>query len=231
MKETERVTIDAVKSAAAQLERMGLIVIIRAPSSDHLVDAAQALRGGGVRAMEITLNTPGALETIAKIRREIPEMLCGAGTILNEEDARRALEAGAQFIVTPTLQMDSIGFCEAQGAAMVAGCASPTEALAAHRAGADFIKVFPAARFSLGHIAAMLEELPQLNVVPTGGVTPENLAGFFEAGCRAVAAGSNLVTKEILRTKDWKSLETAARRYIEAIRQVQNRLNLGGPSL
>jgi 2-dehydro-3-deoxyphosphogluconate aldolase/(4S)-4-hydroxy-2-oxoglutarate aldolase len=224
MKETERVTIDAVKATAAQLERAGLIVIIRAPSSDHLVEAARALQGGGVRAMEITLNTPGALEAIAKIRAEIPGILCGAGTILEADNARAAVEAGAQFIVTPTLQMDSIAFCRAQGVPMVAGCASPTEALAAHRVGADFIKVFPAARFSLPHIAAMLEELPQLNVVPTGGVTPENLAGFFEAGCRAVAAGSNLVTKEILRTQDWKSLETAARRYVQAIELQRTRL-------
>jgi 2-dehydro-3-deoxyphosphogluconate aldolase/(4S)-4-hydroxy-2-oxoglutarate aldolase len=97
------------------------------------------------------------------------------------------------------------------------GCASPSEALAAHAAGADFIKVFPASTFGLGHIAAMLEEMPQLNLVPTGGVTPENAHEFFAAGCRAVAVGSNLAGKAILARRDWAGLSDLARKFTDAV--------------
>lgn len=202
---------------AAQLRRAGLIVIIRAPSPANLLEAARALQAAGVAAVEITLNTPGALSAIAQIREAIPTMLCGAGTILAPDDALAAMQAGAQFIITPTLQLDTIALCKSHSLPIAAGCASPTEGIFAHRAGADFIKIFPAARFNLPHIAAMLEEIPQWNLVPTGGVTPENLRHFFEAGCPAVAVGSNLVSKQILTTQDWPALTTAAHRYAQAI--------------
>jgi 2-dehydro-3-deoxyphosphogluconate aldolase/(4S)-4-hydroxy-2-oxoglutarate aldolase len=206
---------------AAQLGHARMIAIIRTDSSDHLLDAARALRAGGIAAMEITLNTPGALPAIARIRAELPEMLCGAGTILTPADAIAAMQAGAQFIITPTLQLDTVALCTARKMPVAPGCASPTEALAAHRAGADFIKVFPSATFALVHIREMLEEIPQLNLVPTGGITPENLHQFFEVGCKAVAAGSTLISKDILRNRDWNALTAAARRFVEAIDRIR----------
>ncbi|MDB5324286.1 MAG: 2-dehydro-3-deoxyphosphogluconate aldolase/4-hydroxy-2-oxoglutarate aldolase [Phycisphaerales bacterium] len=200
----------------------GLIVIVRAASSENLVEAAQALQAAGVRVMEITLNTPGALKAITSVREALPEMLCGAGTILMPGDAVVAIEAGAQFIITPTLQLDTVAYCREQGAPVAPGCASPTEALAAHRAGADMIKIFPAATFALPHIRAMLEEMPYLNLVPTGGVTPANLRHYFEAGCRVVAVGSNLLSRTVLETRDWDGLTRAASAYVEAITAAQS---------
>ncbi|MDB5680714.1 MAG: 2-dehydro-3-deoxyphosphogluconate aldolase/4-hydroxy-2-oxoglutarate aldolase, partial [Sphingomonas bacterium] len=203
----------------------GLIVIVRAASSENLVEAAHALAAGGVRVMEITLNTPGALGAIAAVRAKLPEMLCGAGTILTPGDAAAAIEAGAQFIITPTLQLDTIAYCREQRTPVAPGCASPTEVLVAHRAGADMIKIFPAATFALPHIRAMLEEMPDLNLVPTGGVTPANLRHYFEAGCRVVAVGSNLVSRTVLETRDWDSLARAAGEYVEAIAAAQSTAN------
>ena len=214
---TRRLVVNEMGVVAGQLAQAGVIAIVRAASAEGLVEAAGALYAGGLRAMEVTLNTPGALQAIVAVRAAWPEMVCGAGTILNAGDAVAAIGAGAQFIVTPTLQIETIAVCHARGAPVVMGCASPTEALAAHRAGAAFIKVFPAGRFGLSHIAAVLEELPQLRLVPTGGVTPENLHEFFAAGCPAVGVGSNLVSKGLLAARDWAGLTAAARRFAEAV--------------
>jgi 2-dehydro-3-deoxyphosphogluconate aldolase/(4S)-4-hydroxy-2-oxoglutarate aldolase len=204
-------------SVARQIIDAGLIAIIRAGAGVDLLGAARALAAGGVRVMEITLNTPGALAAIAAVRAEMPEMLCGAGTILTPGDAAAAIEAGAQFIITPTLQLDTIAYCREQGEPVAPGCASPTEALAAHRAGAEMIKIFPAATFGLSHIGAILAAMPQLNLVPTGGVTPGNVGQYFAAGCRVVGVGANLVSRAILETRDWAGLTNAARAYVDAI--------------
>lgn len=204
-------------SVAKQIVDAGLIAIIRAGAGFDLLGAARALAAGGVRVMEITLNTPGALAAISAVRAEMPEMLCGAGTILTVGDAAAAIEAGGQFVITPTLQLETIAYCREQGVAVAPGCASPTEALAAHRTGAEMIKVFPAATFGLAHISAMLVAMPQLNVVPTGGVTPGNVGQYFAAGCRVVGVGANLVSRAILEGRDWTGLTKSARAYVDAI--------------
>jgi 2-dehydro-3-deoxyphosphogluconate aldolase / (4S)-4-hydroxy-2-oxoglutarate aldolase len=202
---------------AQQLRAAGLIAIVRADSAAGLVDAAHALWSAGVRAMEITLNTPRALETIGEIRETLPEMLCGVGTVLEMDDGATAVRAGAQFVITPTLQLDTIAMCQEAGVPVCPGCASPTEMLTAHRAGADFIKVFPAGSFGLRHMKAILEAMPQLRLVPTGGVTPENLADYFRLGCPAVAVGSNLVSRTVLAERDWAGLKAAASRFVNAV--------------
>jgi 2-dehydro-3-deoxyphosphogluconate aldolase/(4S)-4-hydroxy-2-oxoglutarate aldolase len=195
----------------------GLIAIVRASSSEYLLEAARALWTGGVRVMEVTLNTPGALGAIAAVRSALPEMLCGAGTILSPGDAAAAVDAGAQFIITPTLQFETIAYCREKAVPVAPGCASPTEVLAAHRAGAEMIKVFPAATFGLSHIGAMLDAMPKLNLVPTGGVTPETVGKYFAAGCRVVAVGSNLVSKSVLERRDWNGLTKGAQAFVDAI--------------
>jgi 2-dehydro-3-deoxyphosphogluconate aldolase/(4S)-4-hydroxy-2-oxoglutarate aldolase len=202
---------------ADQLRRIGFIAIVRAPSSEGLIDAARALWDGGVRAMEVTLNTPGAVGVIGEIRRSLPEMLCGVGTVLQPADALAAIGGGAQFVITPTLQLETIAVCRGRGVPVCPGCASPTEMLAAHRAGADFIKVFPAGTFGLAHAKAILEVMPQLRLVPTGGVTPENVGEYFRVGCAAVAVGANLVSRQVLAERDWAGLSAAARRYVDAV--------------
>src|SRR5690606_6223367 len=129
-----------------------------------------------------------ALQWLPRLRQELSGVLIGAGTILNAEDARNAIAAGAQFIVTPTLQFDSIAVCREQNIPIYCGAFTPTEALAAHNAGADFVKIFPAAALGPNFIRDVLGPLPFLKIVPTGGVTAENAASFIRAGAIAVGA-------------------------------------------
>jgi len=207
---------------AAELEDIGLIAIVRTDAEADFQRVADALAEGGIRAMEITLNTPGALPAIGAIRRALsPTMRVGAGTILGPEDARAAHEAGAEFIVTPTLQLDTIAFCRQQGLPIACGCMTPTEALAAHRAGADFVKLFPSEGLGPGYVRALRAPLPFLKIIPTGGVSLDNLAAFIQAGSAGVALGGNLVSKAVLRDHDWTGLTATAREYVQALAEAR----------
>lgn len=203
---------------AAELEDIGLIAIVRTDAEADLRRVAEALGEGGIRAMEITLNTPGALPAIGAVRRALsPAMRVGAGTILGLEDARAAFEAGAEFIVTPTLQPGTIAYCRENGVPIACGCMTPTEALAAHVAGADFIKLFPAESLGPAYVRALRAPLPFLRIIPTGGVSLDTLAAFLQAGCVGVALGSNLVSKAVLQNRDWAALTATARQYVQAL--------------
>ena len=207
---------------AAELEEIGLIAIVRTDLETDLMRVAEALAEGGIRAMEITLNTPGALPAIGHVRRAFsPAMRVGAGTILSPQDARAAHEAGAEFIVTPTLQLETIAFCRAQGLPIACGCMTPTEALAAHQAGADFIKLFPADGLGPGYVRALRAPLPFLKIIPTGGVSLDNLAAFLQAGSAGVALGGNLVSKAVLRDHDWAGLTATSREYVQTLAEAR----------
>lgn len=203
----------------------GIIAIIRSRDAGDLVEAARAMQRGGITAMEVTLTTPGAIKGIEAIAAEMAgKMTVGAGTILSAEDANAAVQAGAKFIVTPTLQIDSIEFCRSMNIPICCGCFSATEMLEAHRRGADFIKVFPATSLGVNGIRAIREAFPQLQLVPTGGVTAENLADFIRVGCPAVAMGSALVNDAILRHHAWEELESRVRRCVEALAKAREEL-------
>lgn len=203
---------------AGELEEIGLIAIVRTNTAADFGRVAEVLAEGGIRAMEITLNTPGALSAIGAIRRALsPALRVGAGTILSADDARAAQDAGAEFIVTPTLQPDTIAFCRKHGLPLACGCLTPTEALTAHQAGADFIKLFPADGLGPGYVRALLAPLPFLRVIPTGGVSVDNLAAYIQAGSAGVALGSNLVGKAALRDGDWAGLTATAREYVQRL--------------
>lgn len=205
---------------ALDLEQAGLVAIVRAPSREGVVEAARALRNGGVRALEVTLSTPDALELLARIRAESPDEApfhVGAGTILDAADAQRALDAGAQFLVTPTLQLDTIALCRAARIPILCGAMTPTECLAAHRAGADFVKLFPATSLGPDYLRALLAPLPFLKIAPTGGVSLDNLAAWFAAGSALVAVGSELVSGAMLQSGDFAGLELQARRWMRAL--------------
>ena len=211
---------------AAELEEIGLIAIIRTDLEADLMRVAEALAEGGIRAMEITLNTPGALAAITAIGHALsPGMRVGAGTILRPDDARAAFEAGAEFIVTPTLQTDTIAFCREHHLPIACGCMTPTEALTAHRAGANFIKLFPSETLGPGYVRALLGPLPFLKIIPTGGVSRDNLAAFLQAGSVAVALGGNLVSKAALRDQDWAGLTNAASDYVQTLAAARATMN------
>ena len=200
----------------------GIIAIIRADSSDQLLDAAQALADGGVTAIEVTMTTPNALEVIRDAAARFGDrILMGVGTVLNEETCVSAILAGAQFVVTPVTKPEVIRVCHRYGKPIASGAFTPTECLLAHESGADFVKLFPAEQVGPAYVRSILAPLPMLRIIPTGGVTPENAAAFLEAGCVALGAGSALVSRDILRSRDWPALTARAGAFVRAIRAAQ----------
>lgn len=202
----------------------GIIAIIRADSAEQLIEAARALLAGGVTAMEITMTTPQALEVITGVAAEFGnQVLIGAGSVLDPETCRATILAGAQFVVTPVTKPDVIRLANRYGKPIASGAFTPTEALHAHESGADFVKLFPADHAGPAYIRNLLAPLPMLQIIPTGGVTPETAGDFLRAGCVALGAGSTLVTKEILRTRDWPALRARAAEFVRAVRAARDR--------
>lgn len=196
----------------------GVVAIIRADSSGQLIEACEALVEGGISAIEVTMTTPNALEVIAEVSRTMGHRaLLGVGTVLDETTARLAILAGAQFVITPVLRPAVIATCCRYSKVICCGAYTPTEALTAHEAGADFVKIFPSDGLGPNYIKAIKAPLPQLEIIPTGGVDAKNCGDFIRAGCAAVAAGSSLVSKEILKNRDWKQLRELAQEFVQAV--------------
>lgn len=196
----------------------GIVAIIRADSSEQLIDASRALIDGGISGIEITMTTPNALKVIADVRRVFGDkVLAGVGTVLDVKTAEAALEAGAEFVVTPVLKPEVIAFCNRANRPILAGSYTPTEAQTATELGADFVKIFPADGLGPAYIRAIRGPLPHLKIVPTGGVDVNTAGEFIKAGCSAVAAGSSLVSKEILKNQDWAKLKDLASQFVAAV--------------
>jgi 2-dehydro-3-deoxyphosphogluconate aldolase/(4S)-4-hydroxy-2-oxoglutarate aldolase len=197
---------------------IGVIAIIRARSSADLIEAAEAIRQGGLGVIEVTMTTPNALNVIAEATERFgDQVLFGAGTVLDPETARAAILAGAQFVVSPTLNAKIIELCRRYSKTVIPGCFTPTEILTAWEFGADFVKVFPADVAGPSYIKAVLAPLPQIALIPTGGVTVETTGPFLKAGAAAVAAGSSLVSQKILDERDFSLLTERARRFREEV--------------
>lgn len=198
------------------------IAVVRLDRGEQLVRVAEALQAGGISAIEFTFSTPGALDMLKEASARFGgNLLLGAGTVLDPETARAAILAGAEFIVTPTLNLETIRMCKRYGKPVVAGAMTPTEMLAVWEAGADLVKVFPASNIGgPDYIKAVLAPLPQLRVVPTGGVNADNAAQYLKAGASAVAVGGNLVNKEAVASGDWNAITTEAQKLVSAVRSV-----------
>jgi 2-dehydro-3-deoxyphosphogluconate aldolase / (4S)-4-hydroxy-2-oxoglutarate aldolase len=200
----------------------GLVAIIRAPSGDQLLDVSRALLAGGIDVIEVTFTVPGVLEIIQQLHRELGDrILLGAGTVLDPESARAAMLAGAEFIVTPTVNGDVIRLCRRYGKVVMAGGFTPTEILTAWEAGADIVKVFPADVGGPDYLKAVRGPLPQIRLLPTGGVNLETLPAFVQAGACAVGLGSALVEKEALATGNLDRIESLAAAYVEKMKQAR----------
>ena len=212
-----------MKSHSAILDHLlaeKVVAIVRLESAEGLLGAAEALRLGGISCIEFTFSTPGALDMLKEASaRYRDEVLLGAGTILDPETARVAILAGAQFIVTPTLNFETIAMARRCGKPIIAGAMTPTEMLAAWEAGADLIKVFPASAVGGSeYIRAVLAPLPHLRLVPTGGVSADNAAQYLKAGAAAIAVGGSLVDRETVRRGDWPRVTQEAERLVQAVR-------------
>jgi len=200
------------------IRNTGVVAIMRTRSSEQLLRAADAIREGGVCAIEVTMTTPGALSVIEQAAsRYDQDVLFGAGTVLDAESARAAILAGAQFIVAPTLNHDLITLCRRYSVPVMPGAYTPTEALTAWECGADMVKIFPAGVGGPGFIKALKAPLPQIDLVPVGGVTLDNTAEFIRAGAAAVGVGSALINQKLLESKEFATLTDRARRLVEEV--------------
>jgi 2-dehydro-3-deoxyphosphogluconate aldolase/(4S)-4-hydroxy-2-oxoglutarate aldolase len=200
----------------------GIVAIIRAPSNEQLVQVARTLYEAGIDVQEVTLTVPGALDVIASIRKELADrVLLGAGTVLDTETARAAMLAGAEFIVSPTVNVDVIRMCRRYDKLIMPGAFTPTEVLTAWEAGADFVKIFPADIGGPAHLKALHGPLPQIRLLPTGGVDLETLRSFVEAGAAAVGLGSALVEKQAVADGDMDRIGDLARQYVALMKEVR----------
>ncbi len=201
----------------------GIIAVVRAPDPAPLVDVIRALADGGVTVAEVTFTVPNALKVIEQARRELPHnILLGAGTVLDAETARAAILAGAQFIVAPTLNLEVIRTCHRYDKLVMPGAFTPTEILTAWEAGADIVKVFPADNLGPTFFKAMRGPLPQVRLMPTGGVDLQTAAKFLEAGACALGIGSQMVDPKAVANRDFPRLRELARQYVSVVKQARN---------
>src|SRR6185436_11665664 len=201
----------------------GIIPVIRAPSADDALAAVEALLAGGLDVVELTMTVPSALKVIEKVvERHGATAVIGAGTVLDAETARACMLAGAMFIVAPSLDIPTIRACRTHGVPVIPGALTPTEIVRAWRAGADLVKVFPcSAMGGASYIKALRAPLPQIELVPTGGVTAVTVGDFIAAGAAAVGAGADLVDIERLRRGDHAALTENARKYVAAVQHAR----------
>ena len=202
------------------IRETGVVAIMRAHCSDQLIAAADALKRGGVQAIEVTMTTPGALDVIAEAKaRYSSDIVFGAGSVLDVETGRAVILAGADFVVSPILDVELIRLCNRYGVPVMPGCYSPTEILAGWEAGADFIKLFPASVGGPGLVKALLAPFPQVQVVPVGGVDLDTAANFIRSGAAAIGVGSSLISQELLDAGDMEELSRRAAAYIEQVKR------------
>jgi 2-dehydro-3-deoxyphosphogluconate aldolase/(4S)-4-hydroxy-2-oxoglutarate aldolase len=184
-----------------RIRELGLVPVVRAQSAEEAIQAIDAIRAGGIDVLEITMTVPDAVPLIAQVARKLgKEAVVGAGTVLDAETARAVILAGAQFVVTPTLKAETIACCKRYGIPVFPGALTPTEVLTAWEAGADMVKVFPCSALGgASYIKALKAPLPQVDLVPTGGVNLETAADFIKAGSAALGVGADLVDLKALR--------------------------------
>lgn len=203
----------------------GIVAIIRARSGEQLVNVAQALYEGGIDVIEVTFTVPGVLDIISAVRRELGNrILLGAGTVLDPESARAALLAGAEFIVSPSVNVDVIRMCRRYDKVVMPGAFTPTEVVAAWEAGADVVKVFPADVAGPPYLKALHGPLPQVRLLPTGGVDLSTLPAFLKAGACAVGLGGALVEKDAVETGDMGRIRSLAEQYVALVRKTRAEL-------
>jgi 2-dehydro-3-deoxyphosphogluconate aldolase / (4S)-4-hydroxy-2-oxoglutarate aldolase len=198
-----------------------LVAIIRLDDLSQAVNLSKALLDGGVVAQEFTLSNPKALDALSEVKVALSEFsdrqaTIGLGSVRNVDEAHAAIKAGAQFVVTPITKLEVIEVCKNAGVPIMPGAFTPTEIAAAHDAGADVVKVFPARTLGAGYIKDVLAPMPYLKLMPTGGVDLENMASFFKAGAVSVGVGGNLLDKKAIEAGDWEKVSEIARQYAEA---------------
>jgi 2-dehydro-3-deoxyphosphogluconate aldolase/(4S)-4-hydroxy-2-oxoglutarate aldolase len=200
----------------------GIVAVVRSPDSALLVDVCRALADGGVSVVEITMTVPDALDVVRAVRRSLGDrVLLGAGTILDPETARMALLAGAEYLVSPTINLDVIRLCQRYDKLVMPGAFTPTEILTAWEAGADIVKVFPADVVGPGFFKALKGPLPQIRVMPTGGVDLTTAAKFLDAGACCLGVGGQLVDPKAVAAREFDKIRDLAAQYIDIVKKAR----------
>ena len=205
---------------------VGLVPVIRAESKDEAIRVIDAIEAGGIPLLEITMTVPGALSIIEAVRKREKSAVVGAGTVLDAETARACILAGAQFIVSPALDVGTIEMCRRYSIALMAGALTPTEVVNAWSAGADVVKIFPCGAVGgASYIRALKAPFPQIALMPTGGVSLKTAADFIQAGSFALGVGSDLINAKAMLEEDWSTLATSvsakAREYVKVVQEAR----------
>lgn len=214
-----RITNSQVDQLVARVEEAGIVAVIRMKEPQKLRAVVDALAEGGIRALEITMTVPGAVELIRQLAPTLPAgFIFGAGTVLDAATVHQVVDAGARFIVSPVFRREVIAACQAREVASMPGCFSPTEILDAWDAGADVVKVFPATALGPGYLKDVRAPLPHVKLMPTGGVTVENAGDWIRAGAVAVGVGSSLLDTKAIADGNYAVLRSKAERMIANVR-------------
>jgi 2-dehydro-3-deoxyphosphogluconate aldolase/(4S)-4-hydroxy-2-oxoglutarate aldolase len=204
----------------AKLREIGLVPVLRAESEEQALGIASAIAAGGVTVLEITMTVPGAIRVMSRLTKERPDILVGAGTVLDAETARMCMLEGAQFVVSPALNLKTIEMCHRYSIPVLPGALTPTEVVTAWQAGADVIKVFPAS--ALGgakYLKSLKAPLPQVEMIPTGGVSLATAKEFLEAGSFALGVGADRVDTKAMAEGKPEKITESAKKYLEIVRE------------
>ncbi|MDO8684002.1 MAG: bifunctional 4-hydroxy-2-oxoglutarate aldolase/2-dehydro-3-deoxy-phosphogluconate aldolase [Armatimonadota bacterium] len=200
----------------------GIVAVVRGESAEPVMKAIAAVVKGGVTIIEVTFTVPGALEIIRQLAKALPDnVVLGAGTVLDPQTAKNAIEAGAQFIVSPSLNLDVIRTAIDAGKAVMPGALTPTEVVTAWQAGADLVKIFPITSMGPGYLKDLHGPLPKVQFIPTGGIDLSNAADYIKAGAAALGVGSSLIDKKLVAAGDWAALTDRAKKFTEIVKEAR----------
>jgi len=204
------------------IRREKIIAILRGVEKSRIVDVAEAILVGGIKMLEVTCNTQGVFEMIKLLVNKMGDkMTIGAGTVITTDLCKKAIEAGAKFIIAPDVNPDVIDYCVKKGIAVLPGAATATEILTAKRHGAKMVKIFPAREIGIDYIKALRGPIDDIDFVAVGGVRPENIKDFLAAGCCAIAVGESAAPKEAVAKRDWNLITETARKYVNVIKETK----------
>ena len=206
-----------------KIHDVGILPVVRAASAEEATRVIEAIEAGGINIFEVTMTVPDAVSLIKDLTARFGETaLIGAGTVLTAEQANECIAAGAKFIISPALNLETIKICNENDVAVMPGALTPTEIVTAWNAGADFVKVFPASAMGgASYLKSLKAPLPHIKLVPTGGVSLETAADFIRAGAEAIGVGGDLVNLQALRENRADSITTTARRYVEIVKEAR----------
>jgi 2-dehydro-3-deoxyphosphogluconate aldolase/(4S)-4-hydroxy-2-oxoglutarate aldolase len=208
----------------ASLKEIGLVPVLRAESVDKALSLVEAIAAGGVTAMEVTMTVPGAIQVMRKLTEQRPDLLIGAGTVLDPETARACILEGAKFVVSPALNVKTIEMCHRYSVAALPGALTPTEVVNAWEAGADVVKIFPASAMGgAKYLSSLKAPLPQVEMIPTGGVSLDTAKSFLEAGAFALGVGADLVNTKAMAEGKPEVVTESARKYMAIVREFQSK--------